>query len=134
MKFIIADKPLTTTHKKHGELSLDKVECPQLESVEEFTTFAGGADSALEFLNSAIETAAKNGGRAALRNIADDANLEEAFAKIRDTIRNYAPTGGGDKAPSTKKKAAAFDSVAELVNSGREFSKEELLALLAAAK
>jgi hypothetical protein len=35
---------------------------------------------------------------------------------------------------SQKAKAASYDAVKELVESGKEFTKEELLALLAASK
>jgi hypothetical protein len=133
MKFVKADKPITTNHKKHGEISLE-VEVPQVESMEEIVAFCGGSDGALEFFNNAIETAAKNGGRAALRNAADDANLDELKVTATDIVKNYTPQTGGDKAPSKAKKAQAFDSVKALVESGKEFTREELLAMLSAAK
>lgn len=133
MKFVKADKPITTNHKKHGEISLE-VEVPQVESIEEFVALCGGSDGALTFVNNAVETAAKNGGRAALRNLADDANLDEAKPRVLGIVKDYTPQTGGDKAPSKAKKAAAFDNVAALVESGKEFTREELLELLKAAK
>jgi hypothetical protein len=133
MKFVKADKPITTKHKTHGEISLD-VEVPNVESLEEFVTLCGGNDGALEFVNNAIETAAKNGGRAALRNAADDANLDELKTRTIDIVKNYTPQTGGDKAPSKAKKAQAFDSVKALVESGQEFTREQLLEMLSAAK
>lgn len=133
MKFVASEKPVTTKHTKLGEISVN-VEVPQVESLEEFVTFCGGADSALEFVNSQIETNAKNGGRAALRNLPENANLDEAKTKIIGIVKEYAPQAGGDRAPSAKKKAATLDQVAALVNSGQEFTREQLLALLAQAK
>jgi hypothetical protein len=133
MKFVKADKPVTTNHKTHGEISVE-VEVPRMESIEEFVTFCGGQDGALEFANNAIETAAKNGGRAALRNAKDDANLDEVKSNTQSVVRDYTPQTGGDKAPSKAKKAQAFDSVKALVESGQEFTREQLLEMLSAAK
>lgn len=133
MKFIKANKPVTTNRKKLGEISLE-VEVPQVESIEEFVSLCGGTDGALEFVNNAIETAAKNGGRAALRNAADDANIDELKTRVLGIVKDYTPQTGGDRAPSKAKKAQAFDSVKALVESGKEFTRDELLAMLAAAK
>jgi hypothetical protein len=132
MKFVKAEKPVTTTHAKLGDLSVD-VEVPQVESLEEFSQFAGGNDNAVAFINNAIETAAKNGGRAMLRNAAEDADKTELFAKVQSTTRDYTP-GTAQRGVSQKAKAASYDAVKELVESGKEFTKEELLALLAASK
>ena len=133
MKFIKAEKPVSTNHKTLGEIKVD-VEVPQMESIEEFTQFAGGNDSALAFINNAIETNAKNGGRAALRNAPETAVLDQLVPKVQQIVREYAPQSGGDRSPSKAKKAQAFDSIATLVSSGKEFSREELLALLEQAK
>lgn len=133
MKFVKSDKPITTKHAKLGDLSID-VEVPQMESVEELIQFCGGNDGLLEFCNSQIETNAKNGGRAALRNLPENANMDEARPKIMGIVKDYTPQSSGDKAPSAKKKAAAFDDIATLVNSGQEFTKEQLLELLSKAK
>lgn len=133
MRFVAAEKPITTTHAKLGELKIDSPEVPQVESPEEAVTFCGGAEGFLEFFNNAVETAAKNGGRAALRGLADDANLDEAYAKIRDSVRKYAPAQG-PREPSKAKKAETYDAISALVNSGTEFTKEQLLELLGKAK
>ena len=132
MKFVKAEKPVTTTHAKLGDLSVD-VEVPQVESLEEFSQFAGGNDNAVAFINNAIETAAKNGGRAMLRNAAADADKDALFDKVKSTTRDYTP-GTAQRGVSQKAKAASYDAVKELVESGKEFTKEELLALLAASK
>lgn len=132
MKFVKAEKDVTTTHAKLGELSVT-VEVPQVESLAEFEQFAGGADNAVAFVNNAIETAAKNGGRAMLRNAAADADKDALLDKVRATVRDYTP-GTAQRGVSQKVKAASYDAVKELVESGKEFTKEELLALLAASK
>lgn len=132
MKFVKAEKPVTTTHAKLGELSVD-VEAPQVESLAEFEQFAGGPDNAVAFINNAIETAAKNGGRAMLRNAAADADKDALFEKVKSTVRDYTP-GTAQRGVSQKAKAASYDAVKELVQSGKEFTKEELLALLEASK
>lgn len=132
MKFVKAEKPVTTTHEKLGELSVD-VEAPQIESLEEFAQFAGSVDNAVAFINNAIETAAKNGGRAMLRNAAADADKESLFAKVIAAVRDYTP-GTAQRGVSQRAKAQSYDAVKELVESGKEFTKEELLALLAASK
>jgi hypothetical protein len=133
MKFVKSDKPVSTTHAKLGDISVD-VEVPQAESSTEAIAFCGGEDGFLAFFNSCIETNAKNGGRAALRNLPEDANLDEARVKIQGIVKDYAPQAGGDRQPSVKKKAAAFDAVKAKIESGAEFTREELLAMLADAK
>lgn len=132
MRFVKSEKPVATKHAKLGDISVE-VEVPQYDSLEEFAQACGSADAALEYVNSSVETSAKNGGRAALRNLPETANLDEAKTKIQSIVRDYAPQAG-DRQPGKAKKAAAFDSVKELVESGKEFTREELLALLAAAK
>lgn len=133
MKFVKADKPVTTNHKDHGKIEVE-VEVPQVESVEEAVQFCGGPDGFLAYFNGNLETSAKNGGRAFLRNIAKDANLEEVHGKARDLVKNYTPEAAATRGPSVKAKAETLDKVAELVNSGREFTREELLAMLSAAR
>jgi hypothetical protein len=132
MRFVKAEKPVTTTHAKLGELSVE-VEVPQLESLEELAQFAGSADAALVFVNNAIETAAKNGARAMLRNAPEDANREELTGKVQTTSKEYAPSQAS-RGESQKAKAQKLDSVRDLVTSGKEFTREELMALLEGAK
>lgn len=132
MRFVKSDKPIGTKHAKLGEIEVD-VEFPQVDSLDEFIQFAGGQQEALDYINSAVETAAKNGGRAALRNLAENADIAVARPKIQAIVKEYTPQSSGERAPS-KKKAAAFDNVAALIESGKEFSREDLLAILAAAK
>lgn len=132
MKFIKSEKPVTTNHLKLGEIKIE-VEVPQLENLEEAKTFCGGEDGLLEFLNSQIETNAKNGGRAALRGLPENANLDEARPKIQSIVKGYAPQTG-PRGESQKSRAQKFDSIKALVESGQEFTREQLLEMLAAAK
>lgn len=133
MRFVASEKPITTKHAKLGELSVN-VEVPQCDSMAEVVTYCGGEDAALAFFNSQIETNAKNGGRVVLRDLPDNANIDEAKVKVQNVVKEYAPRAGGDRTPGKAKKAAAFDEVAALVNSGQEFTREQLLELLAKAK
>ncbi|MBA2706062.1 MAG: hypothetical protein H0U60_19665 [Blastocatellia bacterium] len=126
MKFVKTENPITTKHPQLGELSVD-VEVPQVESVEEFVQFAGSADSALLFINNAIETAAKNGGRATLRNAPADANVDELTEKVRSVSKDYAP-GTTQRTMSAKRR---IDTAIAALESGQELTKEELLKLLA---
>lgn len=132
MRFVKAEKAITTTHPKLGELSIE-VEVPQLDSIDELGQFAGSSDAALQFVNNAIETAAKNGARAILRNAPEDANVEELTAKAQSTSKDYAPSQAS-RGESVKAKAQKLDSVRDLVTSGKEFTREELMALLEGAK
>lgn len=134
MKFVKADKPITApSHKTLGELSIE-VEVPQVESMEELVQFCGGEQNAIDFFNGAIETNAKNGGRAALRNAPADANVEELKAKVIDLVRKYSPEASAERGPSKAKKAESFDAVKALVESGQDFTREQLLELLAKAR
>lgn len=133
MKFVKTDKPVATKHPKLGDLSVE-VEVPFVESVAELVEFCGGEDGLLSFANSNIETNAKNGGRAALRNAPEDANVEELKEKVRGIVKDYAPRDGGDRQPGKAKKAKAFDDIKALVESGKEFTREELLAMMESAK
>jgi len=133
MRFVKADKPVTTNHKTLGEIKVE-VEVPQAESLEEAVQFCGGEENFLAYFNSSIETSAKNVGRAALRNAPPDANMDELTTKVIDLVRNYSPEASASREPSKAKKAEKFDAIAELVKSGQEFTKEQLLALLEGAK
>src|SRR5215203_1324321 len=133
MKFVKADKPVTTKHAKLGEISVD-VEVPELESIDEFVQFAGGNDGALEFINNAVATAAKNGGRAALHNADENANVDALKADIASIVKDYTPRSGGERSPIKTKKLAAFDNIKALVESGAELTREQLLEMLALSK
>ena len=134
MKFIKADKPITTTHKTLGEIVVDSPEVPQVESVDEAVQFCGGPDGFLSFFNGAVETNAKNGGRAALRTAPEGSVIEDLIAKVRDLVRKYTPEAGAERGPSKAAKAKAFDSLAEAIRSGKQLSREELEAMLLGAR
>lgn len=144
MKYVRSEKPVTTTKEIGGKKYEIKVtvETPQAESMDEAITFDGGQDAALEFHNSAVDTNAKNGARAILRNLPDtafsivdgEARLNtDAEKKVQDAAREYSPVAGARDLGKAKK-AEKYDEVKALVESGKEFTREELLALLAGAK
>jgi hypothetical protein len=147
MKFVKAAKPLTTKHPALGELSVE-IETPQYDSLPEFVQHAGGDDKALEFINGAVDTAAKNAGRAKMRTSTYEAPkdgspeekqnhaanfIKELYGTVVGIVKDYTPSS--DRTPSKARRAeAALTSISELVASGREFTREELQALLDAAK
>lgn len=134
MKYVKSEKAISTKHDKLGELELSGVETPQYESLEEFVAAAGGSDDALEFINGVVDTNAKNIGRAALRNLPDNADTSVAFPRILDAIKNYSPKGGERATTVNKKKAQAFDAVESLLSSGKPVTLEDLQKLMLAAK
>ena len=132
MKYVKSEKPLSTEHKTLGEIKVD-VEYPQVDSFDEFVTFAGGQDQALAFINGTIEDKAKGAGRIALRAIPENGNLEEATPRIQSIVKSYTPQAS-DGREVRAKKVAAFDQLQSLVASGKQLTQEQLMELLAAAK
>lgn len=146
MRFVASKSPVAGEHKTLGKFSID-VEVPQVESVEEFTTFAGGADKALLFINRAISTAATNGGRAKARGYDPEKDKEvtaESLAKggkhyleVQEIVKSYTPQNsretGGLSAAKSKVVASSLATAMADPNK-KSFSREEIEALLAAAK
>lgn len=144
MRYVLQDKPVTTDHAKLGKIEF-KVETPEVQTLEEAKQACGGEEALIEFVNSQISTNAKNTARAFARNyeVAEGTELtdevkakliEEISAKGQQLAKDYSPAVDTERGPSAKKKAAAFDKVNELVASGRDFTREELMALLQATK
>lgn len=144
MKAVLQDKPVTTNHEKLGKIEFP-VEVMQVETDEEMVTDAGGADALKDFYNGNRATNAKNAARAYARNyeVPEGTDLTpekiaelkaEITAKGQKLALDYTPSADTERGPSKAKKAAAFDDIAALVQSGKEFSLEELQSLLAKAK
>jgi hypothetical protein len=142
MKFVQQEKPVTTKHEKLGNIEFT-VECGEVETLQEMVADAGGEDSLLAFYNSARSTNAKNQARAYARNYeVAEGTKEDAHPGIVAAIategqrlaREYSPATDTERGPSKTKKAAAFDSVKALLESGKEFTREELAGILAAVK
>lgn len=144
MKYVTQEKPVTTNHDKLGKIEF-LVEVPQAENLEELKTMCGGEDALVNFGNSQIATNAKNAARAYARNyeVAEGVELTDPKkaelagqigSKGQELAHDYSPATDATAGPSKAKKAAAFDQIAALVESGKEFTKEELFSLLAAAK
>lgn len=132
MKFVLADKHITTKHPKHGEIKVS-VETPQAESLADFVTFAGGEDKALEFVNSALDTAAKNGARAYMRSAGETATVEGITTKAQELAKGYSvqSTGRGNSGAAAREKV---DTALAALKSGKELTREELIALLEGKK
>jgi len=135
MRYVTAEKDISTTHPKLGELKIPAAEIvfPQYDSYEEFVTAAGDAEKALEWVNGHAETDAKNIGRLALRNLPDDANFDVAHPRILDAIKNYSPKGGERATAVNKKKAAALDVIADMAAKGQTITPELIAELMAKA-
>jgi hypothetical protein len=142
MDYVEQEKAVSTKHPKLGDVEF-KVKVPQATSLAELTTLCGGEDGLRDFANAAISTNAKNAARAYARNyeVADgtDPNTFPALisalvTKAQDKAQNYDPSTDAAAGPSKAKKAAAFDELSALVQSGKEFTKEDLFALLSKAK
>lgn len=131
MRFVQAEKPVTTNHPKLGKVEV-YVEVPQLESLEDAEKFFGSTDAQLAFINNAVETNAKNGARAYLRALdSDKTTIEEAIAKAKELAHNYSAQSGASREPTVRKQAQAAKDIKALLESGQELSKEQLLAMLA---
>lgn len=135
MRYVTAEKDISTTHPKLGEIKIpaNLIVFPQYDSQDEFNTAAGDVEKGLEWINGHAETDAKNIGRLALRNLPDDANLELAIPRICDAIKNYSPKGGERATTVNKKKGAVLDTISELAAQGKTITPELIAELMAKA-
>lgn len=132
MKFVKVDKAIKTKHPKLGEVSIEG-EFPQVESFEELHNFCGGEDKALEYVNAAIEAGAKNSVRTGGRAAAEDITMGDLQKKLVEVLKNYTP-GSTRAGTGTKAKAAKFDELANLIKSGQDLTKEQLMAIIEGSK
>lgn len=144
MKFVLQEKPVSTDHPKLGKVEF-KVEVGEVQSIDEMVSDCGGAENAVAFYNGQRATNAKNTARAYARNyevaegveLTDEtkaALIKQVSEKGQSLAKDYSPATDTERGPSKAKKAQAFDQIAALVGSGKEFTKEELFALLNQAK
>lgn len=142
MLYVQQEKPVTTQHEKLGKVEF-LVEVPQAQTLEEAKTMCGGEEALVSFVNSQIATNSKNAARAYARNyeVAEGTDaatypslVKQIEEKGQSLARDYSPAADTERGPSKAKKAQAFDNIAALVQSGREFTKEELFKLLESAK
>ncbi|HEX9430579.1 MAG TPA: hypothetical protein VF944_09395 [Candidatus Bathyarchaeia archaeon] len=144
MLYVKQEKPVTTKHEKLGDISFE-VEVPQPQDLEELKVACGGEANLVEFACGQIATNAKNVARAYARGfeVPKDVTLTpekiaEFVAQIakrgQELAHDYSPAAEGAGGPSKAKKAAAYDQIAALVESGQEFTKEQLFSLLQQAK
>lgn len=131
MKLVKSEAPVTTTHKKFGELSVI-VEYPEAESLQDAVNMHGGEDNLLRFINSSHETSARNVARPYLRGLPEETtDLEQAYGKARSLAANWSPRSETGEARSTNKaKAARLDELKAMVTSGKTLSHKELLEFL----
>lgn len=138
MKLIKADKPLKTANETFGKVEIS-VEVPQYDSVSEFVNACGGEERALAVINGDVSTNAKNVGRAFARearleeNESKDAGLARVTAETQKRVREFTPETQ-DRGISAKKAKETMVSLKSALESGKDFSRDELLAMLAQAK
>lgn len=138
MKYVKADKPMTVTNEKLGEIELDNFEYPQFESIEEYQSVAPKPEDALDYLNKSVAEDAKAKGRAQLKALPQNANQEVAKGKIRDSIRSFDPFVTAERATTiNKEKAATLDNAKAqfeaAIAAGRTLSMDEMAQLFALA-
>lgn len=131
MRYVTAKKPVKTKHDVHGELKVN-VEVPQLDSLDELVSFCGGDDKALDFVNGAIETGAKNAARVALSQSSATDSIEAIEKRARDKSHDYVPGGSGERNYVQRAKAEAFDQLPDLLANAENVSKEDLIAQMKA--
>jgi hypothetical protein len=130
MHLVQSEKPITTDHHKLGLLECF-VSTPQGDSLEDLVSFIGGAEKTVAFLNSQIDTNAKNGGRQYLRTIAEDTDLEKvAYPKCAEICAGYSPTAERERGATQKLKAQALDKITEALKAGKKMDGKELEEML----
>jgi len=133
MLFVASKKSIKAAHPTLGKIEIAG-EFPQAESLDDAVKFCGGEVATLEFINSAIEYNAKNTTRGFVRNSSETDGVEKIATGGADAMRNYAPSSERTRKGNYKERAQKLDAVTALVESGREFTREELLALLMGTK
>lgn len=130
MKFITHDEAYEVTTKNHGKVTVapKTLEFPQVDSIEEATTFCGGAEKLTELVNDILYGRSKNGALALVRNAATDAVIADAITRAAKYSKSYDPS------QERVGKQALLEGVDKIRELGKdklkEMSQEELLALL----
>lgn len=132
MKYVALKNGLSTEHKTLGEINVP-VDVPQVENLTEASSFLGGDEQLLEFINKMISRDATNAGRIALRAIPDGGDLEAATPRIQQIVKGFSPVGGDGRSERAEK-VKKFDALSDLIRSGKELDREALLAMLEGAK
>lgn len=130
MRFITHEDGFEVTAKNeiHGKIVVPKntLEFPQVDSVAEFETFAGGPEKAVDLINDLLYSRSKNGALAIVRNAAADAKIDDIIKKAQDYSKSYDPSA------ERVSKAAIIEGVDRLrgmKDQLKGMSSEELLAL-----
>ena len=130
MLFKAIKKAMKVATKKFDKLEI-VIEVPQVESVEDATTFLGGNDGLLNFVNSALEAGAKNTARAAGADAGEDKTKDEVISLVEKAGKGYSPNTSS--AMSKAEMADTIASLKALVSKG-DYSREDIEALLKASK
>lgn len=136
------DRPVSTDHKVLGKISFE-IESRKIRDIDEAVADAGSMDAVLAVYQSSRDTMVKNSVRVIARDweVAEgtDASLypsivEELVAAGQKAARDY-EVSRAERSPSkARKDAKVADEIEALVNSNEEFTKEDLLRILALRK
>lgn len=130
MKFITHEEGYEVSTKNHEKVTVPPktLEFPQVESIEEFTSFCGGAEKATELVNDLLYSRSKNGALALVRNATKDSTVEDAIKRAAAYSKGYDPS---QERVSKADVLEGVDKIRELGKDKlREMSQEELLELL----
>lgn len=125
MKFATID--LST--KRSGREVEWQAEAPQIESLDELTSFAGDADKAVAWVNGHLAIDAGNAGRPVVREADEKVSDTDAIAKAQEATKGYQPRGQRTGVGTTAK-ARTLDQIREMRAAGN-LTDDALDALLA---
>jgi len=132
MLFKTSDKPVSTKHEKHGKIGT-LVEFPQFSSFDDFREWAKSETNALEFINLATENAAKSAARYQLSNAAETDKVDAILERARKASHDFSVEATA-RGITGKEAKDILAQALELLQSGNEVSKEDLLALMQKSK
>lgn len=131
MKYATLEKPVGRSHDKLGKVTVENVEYPQLESLEELTQVCGNEKRALAWVNRMFRRESTNAGRNAIGAAKDDVELENLQNDVRSIVRNWTPAA---QKVSKAELSNRVNTLAARLKAGEVLSNEELLEALAAAE
>jgi hypothetical protein len=100
------------------------------ESLEEAIQDAGGEKELVDHYNDHKRNRALTAGRNQYRNAPAGTVVSELIEKVKATVKNFS-LSASERGIGVKKKAEKMDTLKAALEAGKEFTREELLAMLA---
>jgi len=107
-----------------------EVEILQCENLEECIQDAGSENNLRDAYNDHKRNRALTAGRNQYRNAPKGTIVSELIEKVKNTVKNFS-LSESERGMGVKKKAEKVDMLKAALEAGKEFSREELLAMLA---